>query len=167
MTSAKGHGRPKGTEYDHYMVGLVDAIYASGGVMSLNQAMRERFPDGFNFGSVSRPTVEKRFRKLWKEGEEALLAEAAARERKRIADDPRTKLNMALLSDAMELKELADAKAPYSDASSMGIRLFIERATPEDYRRNPKVPLVMSFGEFQIAHQRRAVLAKLKGRKTT
>lgn len=157
----KGHGRPKGTDYDHLMVGLVDAIYASDGVKSLNQAMREQFPEGFKFGPVARPTVEKRFRKLWKEGEETLLAEAAAREKKRKADDPRTKLDLMLQAEAMRLRELATSKPPYHEPSAYMIAFLIDHATPEDYKRNPYVPVLMTFGQFQVAHERRAVLAKL------
>ncbi len=163
---AKGHGRPKGTEYDHFVVSLVDAIYASGGVKTLNQAMREQFPEGFVFGSVSRPTVEKRFRKLWKEGKETLLAEAAAREQKRKANDPKTILDKIRLSEAVKLKKLSEGKAPYSDLFAMPHIYFIDRATPDDYKKNPMVPLLMSFGEYQIAHQRRAVLEKIKGQKS-
>ncbi|UXT53247.1 hypothetical protein FY136_28720 (plasmid) [Agrobacterium tumefaciens] len=160
---AKGHGRPKGTEYDHLMLGLVDAIYASGGTKTLNQAMREQFPEGFKFGSASPPTAEKRFRKLWKEGKDVLLAEAAAREQKRKANDPKVVLDRMLMMEALKLKELAQGKAPYPESSAFGIKFFLERATPEDFKRNPMVPIVMSFGEFQIAHERRGVIAKLKG----
>lgn len=164
-TMSATHGRPKGTFYDRYMPELADMIFASGNLMSINEAIYERFPPDFKFVSATRESAEKRIRKRWKDEHEALLAAAAKRAQDRKIADLRAKVDQALLQDAMKLRELATGKPPYSDLFAMQHVYFIDRATPEDYKRNPMVPLVMSFGQFQVAHQRRAVLAKLNGGK--
>ncbi|TQN59141.1 hypothetical protein FLX27_23465 [Agrobacterium tumefaciens] len=95
-----------------------------------------------------------------------MLAEAAARERKCKANDPKTILDKMRWSEAVKLKKLSEGKAPYSDLFAMPHIYFIDRVTPDDYKKNPMVPLLMSFGEYQIAHQRRAVLEKIEGQKS-
>lgn len=160
----KGHGRPQGTEYDYLLDDLADIILASGGVKSINQAMRERFTSDVVFHGASPETAARRFRKIWKERDEILLAEAAERAQKKAIEDITRKANQYLIEEAMELKKLAKGKAPYSDTFAMPITLFLERVTPADYEKNPHVRLFMSFGEFQTAHERRAVLAKLRGK---
>lgn len=158
--------RNNGADYDYHIDEVADIIHASGGVKTIRQALLEWLATSPKL-PVTDETAAKRFRGRWKRESPSLLAGAAERAEKRKAAETMAKLNAALFSDAMELRELAEGPAPYSDMVAMPIRLFLKRATPVDYQRNPMVPRVMSFGTFQIAHERQAVLAKLKVAKST
>ncbi|RWN26904.1 MAG: hypothetical protein EOR97_28030 [Mesorhizobium sp.] len=155
--------RPTGTDYDHYIADLADIIYASDGVKTLTQAMLERFRDDFKF-SVARDTAERRYRKLWRESSAALLVEAAKRADECKFADLKAKADRFLISEAVKLRELAEREPPYSAATAIPITLFVQPATLADYKRNPHVAMLMTFGQFQIAHQRREVLSKLRSK---
>ena len=155
------HARPKGTFYDRYMPESANMIFASGNLMSINEAIYGRFPLDFKSVSATREPAENRIRKRCKDEQAVLLAETAKRVQDQKLSELRAKVNQALFKEAEKLRELATGQPPYSRLFTMRHRYFIDRVTPDDYKRNPVVPLVMSYEEFQIARERQAVLAKL------
>ena len=159
MTGAK-KGRPRGAGYDKHFDAVADLILASKGTKDLSTAMQELFPLDFKF-PVSRPAALKRIRTLWKEDSDKFLEAASKRAQKRDLDAAKTKIDLALIKAAHDLLTLTKDEIPLvARNSDIGITMFMPRATPEDYKANPMVPRIMSFGQFQIAYERRYIAEK-------
>jgi hypothetical protein len=143
-----------GAGYDKYLAEIADLIVASGHTRNLPFAMRELFPLRFEF-HVSRDAALRRIRELWKKNGPELLQAAEARVANAKMAAAKQKADLLLMEAAHKLLQLSKVKlSPISKSADFGITAFMPAATPEDYKANPMVPLLMSFGEFQVGYER-------------
>lgn len=155
-------GRPFGSGYDKYMDVIADLIVASGNSKDLPIAMRELFPLTFKF-DVSRAAAFRRIREHWKREGFKFLAAAVERASAKTLREAKAKTDLILIKDADDLLKLTKVKvSPISENLDLAITLFMPPATPEDYKANPMVPLLMSYGQFQLAYKRRFIEQKQK-----
>lgn len=156
MTGAK-KGRPNGAGYDKYLDAIADIILFSDGTKDLSTAMQELFPLAFKF-SVSRAAALKRIRTLWKDEGNKLLEAASKRALKRDLDAAKTMNNLGLMKAAFDLLKLTKIEIPVVARNfDFAITMCMPHATPENYKENPMVPLIMTFGQFQDAYERRYI----------
>ncbi|TBY66234.1 hypothetical protein E0H51_34045 [Rhizobium leguminosarum bv. viciae] len=166
MNKAK-KGRPPGAGYDKYLIDIADLIVASDYTKDLTTAKRELFPLGFDF-HVTREAALKRISAEWQKNGPELLAAAARRATDKVLNAAKRKNDLLLMEAANELWKFSKMKvSPLSANYDMAITMFMPPATPDDYKQNPMVPLLMSFGEFQQAYKRRYIEQKRKEQRET
>lgn len=161
MTEKK-QGRPFGAGYDKYLDVIADVMVASGNTKNLPIVMRELFPLTFKF-DVSRSAALRRIRAHWKRDGSKHLAAAVQRVSAKVQKEAKAKTDLLLLKDATALLKLTKEKVdPISENSNIAITMVMPPVTPEDYKANPMVPLLMSYGQFQLASERRYIAEKRK-----
>ncbi|MFK4259972.1 hypothetical protein [Agrobacterium tumefaciens] len=144
-------GRPQGTPYDHYLDLIADIVLANN-QMSFNQALRQVLDK--HGCPVSEESARRNLRKRWERDRERLVARAHQRATDKAIGDVKRRVDQYLLREALLLSSLARKPLSPIQLNARSLRsLFRPRTTPEDYTRNPFVPAMMTFGEFQRAQE--------------